>query len=478
MSVDEAVYTLFPQDGDLEEYAQRSRVDVNKLNDPANKCEVKRASDMSAKVDQILKKISARIFQSDVNVRTSSASIEKNAPTYSCVLNLMNTQLGAGLVAFPYAFAKMGIIMGLVVTLFSALLTMFTLQILSVHVLKQKNSSFSMLASMTMPRFKVIMDFVFALTCFGNAVSYLCIIGDNAPDAISGMFQNTQGFIISRKFWVGVLVMVISFPFSAKKNLHSIRHISLVGILLMVFLTVILCLYAFSSTAYFDVEMQCSGGMWYIGIPPGIYAWDIVREVPIFIFGFGCHQNLLSLCKGARVQTQAEFNRIIVYGVSCTMMIYAFFAVIGFYLMGTEVEADIITCLPANSALVDSCRLVIALKMAFSVPLQLHPSRNGFTSMIYGSDVQAQDLPAWIYFTLTFLLVAASTAIALVVTKVHIVFALVGAVCNLGICYILPGFFFVKLVKRSKAPVRHAVSILIMIIGLLSVPLFVVLQIN
>jgi len=272
-------------------------------------------------------------------------------------------------------------------------------------------------------------------------------------------------------------VVVICFPFSAQKNLHSIRHISLVGILLMVFVTVILCLYAFSSTAYFDVEMQCSGGQWYIGIPPGINAWDILREVPIFIFGFGCHQNLLSLCKEARVQTQGEFNRIIVFGVGSNMMIYVFFALVGFYVMGTEVEADIITCLPADSALVDSCRLGIALKMAFSVPLQLHPSRNGITSMIYGSDVQAQDLPAWIYFTLTFFLVAASTAIALVVTEVHIIFAFVGAVCNLSICHILPSFFFVKLVKRSKAPVKHAVSILIIIIGLLSLPLFVVLQI-
>jgi len=157
-------------------------------------------------------------------------------------------------------------------------------------------------------------------------------------------------------------------------------------------------------------------------------------------------------------------------------MIYSFFAVVGFYSMGTEVEADIVTCLPSKSILVDSCRLGIALKMAFSVPLQLHPCRNGFTRMICGGSVQPHDLPLWSHFTLTFLLVAASTAIAMFVTEVHLVFALVGAACNLIIFYILPGFFFVKLVKWSKAPVRHVVSILIIIVGLVSAPLFVVLQ--
>merc|ERR1719285_597411 len=52
---------------------------------------------------------------------------QSGAATWSCTLNLMNTMVGAGILALPYAFSKMGVLMGLVVMALSSIGTMFCL---------------------------------------------------------------------------------------------------------------------------------------------------------------------------------------------------------------------------------------------------------------------------------------------------------------------------------------------------------------
>jgi len=440
--------------------------------------ELRRSPLTSEWVDRMLNSLGAIILKAEGRFRLRTRSIQKVAPTYSCIFNLVNGVVGAGLLAFPYAYAKMGLIIGISITLLASLGTIFSLYLLSVQSIKQENPTFSKLAVLTMPKYKMLVDFVFALMCFGNALGYILLIGDNAPDAISGIYPEAEGLVVNRRFWIVMVVGLICFPVCLLENLHNIRHISFVGVILTLLMTVIVCLYAFVHTPYFEVEMGCKDGPWYIGIPPNVEAWDIIREIPVFLFAFGCHQNILTLCNEAKTQTQAEFNRIIVYGIVWALIIYILFASVGFYLIGIGLEADIVTCLPRTSVLVNVCRFAISFKMAFSVPLQLHPSRNGIVSIIYGSSVQAHDLPGYSYYSMTFILVAAVTGIALVVTEIHLVFSLIGSLCEVIICYILPGFFFVKLVKRSDAPKTFAMSRVIILVGVLAVPLFIVLQIT
>jgi len=416
-------------------------------------------------------------LSTDSPLRTPLLNPRQTASGYSCTLNLMNTMVGAGILALPYAFSKMGLVIGAGVMALSATGTMFCLHILSVHTLVLRNPSYSKLATLTMPRFKILVDFAIALMCFGNAIGYLCLIGDNIPDAISGIFPDSEGFVISRRFWIVLLVVTVILPFSSLKNLHSFRHISTFSMLIIAYLTLTVSLYAIKPAAYFrNAKMECPDGKWYIGIPPGIGVMDILREVPLFVFGFTCHQNILSLCTEAKVQKQSEFNRIIYCGVGGAAVIYSAFALTGFYLIGTNLKADIITCLPKTSALADVCRFGIALNMAFSIPLQIHPSRDSLTSMLFGSGVRAKDLPACTYYVMTFALMATATGIAMIVTSIDEVFGLVGAVCGVFICYILPGFFFWKLMKKTRAKVRQVLSILVIVFGVFTLPLFVALQ--
>jgi len=399
------------------------------------------------------------------------------ATRYSCTLNLMNTMIGAGILTLPYAFSKLGVIMGLTIMVLAASSTLFCLHILSLHVKILRNPSYSKLATLTMPRFKVLVDFAIALMCFGNSIGYLVIIGDNVTDAVRGISSAAKGFLIDRKLWILVDVVCVITPVSMLKNLHSLRHLSTVSIVMTTFITIVICLYAYEPEAYFsNAKMDCPDGSWYISLPPGTGILDVLREIPLFIFGFTCHQNILSLCIEAKTQRQREFNRIIYYGVGGVALIYTLFAMTGFYLIGTALKPDILTCLPKDSPLVLVCRLGISMNVTFSMPLQVHPTRDSLASMIFGKGLRAKDLSPIKYYGLTLGVIACATAIALVVTDIDTVFGLVGAVCGMFICYILPSYFFIKLVDRSRARVRYIISIFMLAFGIVALPLFGVLQ--
>jgi len=355
--------------------------------------------------------------------------------------------------------------------------TLFGLHILSIHVKAFKNPSYSKLATITMPRFKVLVDFAIALMCFGNSIGYLCIIGENMTDAVKGISSSADGVLVDRRFWICVIVCFVIGPVSLLRNLHSLRYLSTMSIIMTSYITTVICLYAYEPESYFiNAKMECSGASWYIGLPPGTGVLDVLRVIPLFIFGFTCHQNILSLCTEAKKQRQQEYNRIIYYGVGGVAMIYTLFAMTGFYLIGTALEADILTCMPKDSPFVLICRVGISMNVTFSMPLQVHPTRDSLASIIYGTGVRAKDLSKVKYVALTLGVIAGATAIAMVVTSLNTVFGLVGAVCGLFICYICPGFFFTKLVYFSRARVRFVISIFMIVFGIVALPLFVALQ--
>merc|ERR1719319_2028687 len=148
-------------------------------------------------------------------------------------------------------------------------------------------------------------------------------------------------------------------------------------------------------------------------------------------------------------------------------LIYAFFAFSGFYLYGTAAKADVLLCFPKKSIMVAIGRLGIALNVTLSCPLQVSPCRDAITQLAYG--IRAKDLDNPRYYGLTYFLLAAATGIAMIVDDIQIVFGLVGATCGTLICFILPGYFFVKLVK-DQARVRRALSYVVFVFGIVCMP--------
>jgi len=138
--------------------------------------------------------------------RPKQIGVAGNASWASSVINLVNTIVGAGVLAMPHALSNMGVILGVVVILWAGLTAGFGLylQTRCARYLDRGAASFFALSQITYPNAAVVFDAAIAIKCFGVGVSYLIIIGDLMPGVVRGFTKDVGSavYLLDRHFWV------------------------------------------------------------------------------------------------------------------------------------------------------------------------------------------------------------------------------------------------------------------------------------
>src|SRR6266699_6831109 len=110
----------------------------------------------------------------------------------------------------PSAMSHMGVMLGVIIILWSGLTSAFGLylQARCARYLDPGSSSFFALSQMTYPNAAVVFDAAIAIKCFGVGVSYLIIIGDLMPGVVRGFNEGAGAlpFLVDRHFWVTVFM--------------------------------------------------------------------------------------------------------------------------------------------------------------------------------------------------------------------------------------------------------------------------------
>src|SRR5438876_5073066 len=105
----------------------------------------------------------------------------------------------------PLAMSHMGIMLGVVIIIWSGLTSAFGLYLQSrcARYLDRGTSSFFALSQITYPNAAVLFDTAIAVKCFGVGVSYLIIIGDLMPGVVRGFISTADEvpFLVDRQFW-------------------------------------------------------------------------------------------------------------------------------------------------------------------------------------------------------------------------------------------------------------------------------------
>jgi amino acid permease len=205
------------------------------------------------------------------------------ASIHSSVVNLANTIIGAGALAFPSAFAAMGLMPGVISCLFSGLTSIFGLYLLSRCAAvvgtapgdEGKKASFSEVARITFGKgwamrlfdvsgnespsvvnILIRRQLAIAIKCFGVSVSYLiiCKVGNHSVTrcrtpadefqtllpqvcvSIARAAHHTipaDSLLLSPDFWLCVTMLVI-VPLSFLRTLDALRFTSQIALLTVV----------------------------------------------------------------------------------------------------------------------------------------------------------------------------------------------------------------------------------------------------
>ena len=440
------------------------------------------------------------------------------------VANLANTILGAGMLGLPHAFAEAGFVPGtLMLFIFGAFSS------LGLHLLSEaadrtgRPSTFYAVAEAAQPGAGLVIDVAIAIKCFGVGTSYLIVVGDSMPKAIAATGVQ-GGLLIERRLWTFIAAALVS-PLAYCKRIDALKYTSAFALACVLFVVLLIFLFAIHAAPAFEAcdnspptapPMPPPTPALLLRLPPSspalqpeppcrlptvgstspspspphphtltpaltliltptptqvssTSALHVLRSVPIFVFAYTCHQNIISITNELHSPTPPRVLHVIGASALVALGVYLLISFSGYTTFGPQVESDILATYP-SSAMVAVARVAISVVVTFSYPLQSHPSRTCILSLlaaVLGTRGPRWETAAHLGVTTGFL--GLSTAIALVVDDLGMVLSLVGATGSTIVSYILPGATYFLLCRDAGA--KRYLGLLQLAIGLVLVPL-------
>ncbi|KAI0018788.1 transmembrane amino acid transporter protein-domain-containing protein [Xylariomycetidae sp. FL0641] len=401
----------------------------------------------------------ARVHQKDGGVGGSASMV-------SSVINLLNTIVGAGTLAMPSAMSHFGMLLGIIVVLWSGFTSAFGLYLQSrcARYLDRGSSSFFALSQMTYPNAAVIFDAAIAIKCFGVGVSYMIIIGDLMPGVIQGFHGHAAdvAFLMERNFWITAFMLAI-IPLSFLRRLDSLKYTSIVALIAIGYL-IVLVVYHFASDTLAPREkiryIEWGGPV------------EALASLPVVIFAYTCHQNMFSILNEIKDYSPKSIIGVIASSIGSAAGIYVLVAITGYLTFGNDVTGNIVSMYTPSVASTIAKAAIVVL-VTFSIPLQVHPCRASVDAVLkwrpnnvsrpqgrtnspgsrnllptsssrsdHSSTAPMSDAR---FAILTTIILTLAYVVALTVVSLERVLAYVGSTGSTSISFILPGLFYYKI---------------------------------
>lgn len=377
------------------------------------------------------------------------SDVEPTGTISSSCTNIVNTILGAGMLAMPKALASVGLGFGVFMIFFCGLASGFGLFLLSrVAAEVGRKSSFYACAKITYPKAALWIDMAIAIKCFGVSVSYLIICGDLLPQVCRSLYSHElhdKSFLASKTVWITICTTIIT-PIAFLRKLDSLRYTSAFALLGVVYLLVLVVVFFVfppaSGMPYPPVEWK---DIVWIKIDSHFFA-----NLPIFVFAFTCHQNIFSVYNELVDNRPVYIERVIMYSIFIAVTVYQVIGIVGYLTFGNGVTANVIALYPPGSV-VTCGQLAIATLVLLSYPLQCHPCRASLDRVLTRGAAGSSIIPTARFNIMTTAIIILSYVVAISVDNLATMLSLVGATGSTTIAYILPGLFYYRM-KRNTRP--------------------------
>ena len=401
----------------------------------------------------------------------------------SGVLTLLHTACGAGILAMPYAFKPFGLIPGVIMIVLCGACAMQSLFIQArvAKYVPQGRASFSALTRLINPNLGIVFDLAIAIKCFGVGVSYMIVVGDLMPQIMSVWTRNA--WLLSRNVQISLIMLFFVAPLSFLKKLNSLRYASMVAISSVAYLCVLVLLHYVAPS---DEILRLKGRISYL-LPPQSHDLNVLNTLPIFVFAYTCHHNMFSIINEQRSSRFEHVMKIPLIAISLALILYIAIGCAGYLTFGDNIIGNIIMLYPqAVSSTIGRIAIVLLVMLAF--PLQCHPARASIHQILQHFAEENVSISATLaneptvatessplirdssldlnevieeesfyqpketplrgksFIVITCSILVASYLVAISVSSLARVLAIVGATGSTSISFILPGLFGYKLI--------------------------------
>ena len=285
--------------------------------------------------------------------------------------------LGSGMLSIAFACSKAGLILGLVLLLFAAVVTWISLHVLSKLCLEfnSENLTFYSMTERIVPRAKWFLDVAIIVDCVGSAIGFLQMIGKLMTLGISEIFGLGPFTPRTLSILIECCVVLLLFPICLMREISDTKIVNLLGLACLFYVSLLPII--FSDISNFDTSIL---------FPKG--PWSAISAFPVFVFAFSCQQNLLSVVTEMPSPDMRKLNMVTLGAIGTGIIFYLPVTILPVLTFGRpESHQDtFLQLLDRKNIAVQIGYFCASLAVAISYVLIVHPVRRSIMSLMYGSD--------------------------------------------------------------------------------------------
>ena len=239
----------------------------------------------------------------------------RRASVLSTACNLINCAIGTGVLGVPFAIRQMGAVLGAATLCVAASITLFTLNVLcrAAHVYRAQ--SYQELVRKSIGRVAShVVSLILVVYIFGTCVACTIVAADAFTEVNARCFGSNFPILTNRELIVSATSVGIALPLSLLRSVEQMTFASAFSVLALMYLAAVVVAKGFEpmSTLIHDdiIHSRVHGGPSYGQTPwssddvpgkeegaikPWVFDTGTVLALPVFVFAFQCHAQVVSI---------------------------------------------------------------------------------------------------------------------------------------------------------------------------------------
>ncbi len=346
---------------------------------------------------------------------------------------LTKSMLGAGMLQLASVCAAYGSVLGVILCVFAALMTIvalfFNAQLAKDH--PGKVISFYTVSKNISPATCWIIDIACILDCFGASISYIQTTGIMMAPTLLVM----TGWDISKEtlmLYIKIAAVVLLAPFCFLRGISHASILSYIGIVCITYVCIMPFIYIG------DTPAEVVTPLW-----PNSFMGSM-RKLPVYFFAFSCMQNLFTVVNEIENFTVKRVQTVCASAVSTGLILYLVVMLVPFICFGSSVKDVFLESYYPDQLPVQLAYILTALQVSIGYVLVIHPTRQSILSLWYRESEPAEAHERKLRLIITAVLVAATMGVALLTNSISTVTELTGLYGANTYCFTAPSYMFFK----------------------------------
>ncbi|XP_032385291.1 putative sodium-coupled neutral amino acid transporter 11 [Etheostoma spectabile] len=371
----------------------------------------------------------------------------------SASFNFINSIIGSGIIGLPYALNQAGLPFGLLLLVFVAFITDYSIILLIKTGNLSGTNSYQSLVQSTFgfPGFLIVSGLQF-LYPFIAMISYNITTGDT----LTKVFQRIPGvgpdhILAERHFVVLITTLAFTLPLSLYRNIEKLGKVSFLSMVLTVTILITVIIRA----ATFGPQIPPTENAW------AFAKWNAIQAVGVMSFAFICHHNSFLIYGSLEHPTLANWSRVTHASVGSALIISAAFAVAGYTTFTGYSQGDIFENYCRNDNLATFGRFCFGFSIITTFPVECFVTREVLSNVICSRDLTKAE-----HVAITLLIVSVCTSISLASDCLAVVLELNGVLSATPLIFIIPSACFLKLSPGPWFRGENLMPTILILIGL------------